>query len=160
MSKAYVTPTERAEALQVSLQSLIASLGVKGDPMQWPEVAAALGALAKAPSGSPEDTQLQGVALRAALARVAKAKPEGLPLAAVAQTLGLSVRMPWESPSHVHLQNRPTGGPSALDLIVTASLPLGEPIPLTAEAEVPKTPAGWASQLSAPVELSDKARRS
>ena len=153
LGKAFVPPTERANAIRVSLQSLTGELGVKQDITQLPEVAATLDALAKLPNGSPEEPRLRTKALRLALAQVAKAQPDGFPLTALSETLGLTVRMPWESPSHVDLQNRPTGGPSRLDLIVSTTMPLGEALPVSAEAKVPD---GWTSKPSDSADLTDK----
>ena len=169
MSKAFVSPIERASALRISLQSLVDDLlgpTSSGNPppaegggqggrkvSQWPDVAATLDALAKLPNGSPDEPRLRTKALRLALAQIAKAHPDGFPLTALSETLGLAVRMPWESPSHVDLQNRPTGGPSRLDLIVTTTMPLGEALPVSAEA---KMPDGWTAKPSESADLSEK----
>jgi hypothetical protein len=153
LAQASVTPQERADALRVSFESLADDLGVKPDRRGWPDVAAALESLRTLPADSPDLSRRQGQALRAFLSWVAQARPDGLPLEALTQTLGLSARMPWECTAHVYLQNRPTGGPADLDLIVAATTPLGEPVLLTAEATVP---AGWESQPSPPVEIADQ----
>jgi hypothetical protein len=153
LAKAYVTPAEREAALRGSLQSLVASLGIKEDPASWPEVARLLKA-AGTPEGAKDTARLQGEAMRATLTRIAKARPEGLALAALAPTLGMTVRMPWECTAHTRLQDHPEGGPANLDLIVTATAPLGDPLPILAEAKVPD---GWTSQPSAPADLSDQA---
>ncbi len=150
LAKAYVTPAEREAALRGSLQSLVASLGIKDDPATWPEVAPIIKA-AGTPEGAKDPAALQAEALRATLARIAKAKPEGLPLATLASTLGMTVQMPWECTAHTRLQNNPEGGPANLDLIVTATTPLGDPMPIVAEAKVPD---GWTTQPSVPAALS------
>ena len=153
MSKAFVTSAERAEALRVGLQSLVDDLGVKDDVGKWPEVMAAVEALRKLPDGSPDVPKLQAQGLRSILVRVAKARPEGLAFTAVAPALGLSMRMPWECTAHTRLQDHPEGGPASLDLIISATTPLGEPVSLTGEVQAPE---GWQTKPSQPVDLDDK----
>jgi hypothetical protein len=152
LAKAYVTPAERETGLRGSLQSLVAGLGISEDPGKWPEVAQII-KTAGTPAGAQDPAKLQGQALRATLIRIAKARPGGFPLPALAPTMGLSVRMPWECTAHGRLQNNPEGGPANLDLVVTASTPLGDPVPVSAEAKVPE---GWKTDPSAPADLSDK----
>lgn len=154
LARAFVTSAEQEAGLRASLQSLVSDLGLKVQVTRWPEVRTALATIRQLPDGSAEVEALRTRALRAALGHVAEQRPQGLPLSALAQTLGLSVRMPWETPAHVDLQNRPAGGPSALDLILTETTPLGEPLTVTAEVTPPE---GWTSRPSAPVELSPKA---
>ncbi len=150
MAAAWVTSTEREAALRLRLSALVQGLGLALDPAALPPVATALAALRRQPDGAAPDEAPEGAALRAVLAHIAQVRPRGLPLSALAADLGLTVRMPWESSAHVLLQNRPEGGPAALELILTCTTPLGKPLLVTAEAAVAP---GWESKPSAPAPL-------
>ena len=149
LTEAFVTSAEREAALRVSLQTLVAGLRIKDDLKQWPEVGQALSALGKLPDGSPDEPNLSGQATRLCLARVAQLKPEGLPFAALASTLGLSMWIPYNSSIYPTLQNG-TGGQATIDLEVTPSAAQGEPLTVSAEAKLPE---GWQGGTSDRTEL-------
>lgn len=148
LAEAYVTPADRAMALRVSLQALFRDLNVTGDPTALPAVATALRELPRLAADAPRVTELQLAATLAALSEIGRQKPAGLPLRTMMPYLGLKVVMPWSAPLHNDLQNRPTGGPSRLDLNVTASVPLPPSVTLTGTMTVPP---GWTSAESAPL---------
>jgi putative cofactor-binding repeat protein len=139
MAEAYVTSAERETALRASLQSLLGTIGIDQDLRRWPDVASALQALTKAPDGSPEVYGLADAVTRAALSRIAQARPEGLPFSALASTLGLSVWIPYNSGIYPTLQNG-VGGQTTIDLEITSSAAQGEALPISAGVELPQ---GW-----------------
>ncbi|MEN6304173.1 MAG: glycosyl hydrolase family 28-related protein [Armatimonadia bacterium] len=153
LAGAWVTSAERAAALRMAMQALSEDLGFKGDIVKLAKLGPMMEALEKAPDGSTEQGKVHGEALLAVLAAVAQARPEGLPFAQVAPHLGMSLRMPWETALHRDLQNRPQGGPSQLDVIVTATN-LGEPVMVSAEAMLPEA---WHARPSEAKELTDQA---
>jgi hypothetical protein len=59
--------------------------------------------------------------------------------------------MPWKAPLHNDLQFRPAGGPSRLDINLTASGVWPEPLTVSATIT---PPAGWQARQSAPVQVS------
>lgn len=150
VSGAWMSSAERAKALGITLESLAADLGVKSSILTDPKLKSLLADMAKLPDGSPEVAKYQSEALRSLLTAVAQARPQNLTVKAVSPYLGLSGVMPWSAPLHNHLQGRPGGGPSQLDINLTMSGVFSDPVTVTA-AITP--PAGWQATPSAPVQI-------
>ncbi|MCE5238981.1 NEW3 domain-containing protein [bacterium] len=180
LAGAYVTPEERAVGLRATLLAMGADLGLwpAGANSATPEpLAAKLEALVarvreggvQAPeAGGVRAPALQWEGLRLILTEAGRKFPQGLPMEKVAPYLGLRMVMPWSAPLHNHLQGRPGGGPSRLDLTVTSSGVVAEPMSVRAEVTVPagwqaspgqevSLPPGGKADLSVPVVVPEKA---
>ena len=150
LARAYLPPAERAQGLGLTLQTLAEDVGVQTNLLADPGLKAVLAQMAQLPESAPDTGKLQAQAVRAALMAVAKARPEGVPFKTVAPYLGLAAVMPWKAPLHEDLQNRPTGGPSRLDINLTASGVYPEPLTISATIT---PPADWEGTPSAPVQV-------
>ena len=153
LTRAYVPPAERAQALGMTLQALATDLGVPANLLEEPGLKAALAAMAKLPPDSPDLAKLQAEAVRLLFIAVAKARPGGVSLKILAPYLGLQGVMPWSAPLHNDLQRRPAGGPSQLVVNLTSSGVY--PGPLTVSGTI-TPPAGWQATPSAPVQVDAK----
>lgn len=137
VEKAWIPAEQLAEAEASRLRVALAQAGLEEDPTGWPDVAAALGRLRAARSGSAEARAAVEEATEAALLGIA-ARKTAVPLSALDSLLGLELVVAKESTLPRVLQE---GDGGEAQLVLSVKMVRSRPS-WTVRAEV-TVPEGW-----------------